>query len=1083
MGLWQDMLEDKINWLLLDWGSGVVLTVVGYGTGGFAEMKAQLDDSSLVLGGFRVMAVYVKDGVRTVKPHTVGFLFMGLETKSLQRDRFLAKRSKSMSIMSGVSATLELVNTSIHSFTMKQVAIELISCCGNEKPTQYEFGDGGIFFVNGDPNQSAIPSAVTVSSPFNRMISVFDTGDLYSDLTFVIPNIDKSLQLHRMYLGRASMTIEALFKGQESPFCEYNQQTQRLEWKHKGCTDATYRDVLVKMLRFCYGEDQVFKPNECAIAMVLILQFQLQHNGGITINEKIKSVLKEFMVNTARNDVETGAEMLYQCAVVYEECKSNEAGRLDEALAKIVLSQFNMRNHSEIVIDRCLMQLPPTYLDIAQFSSGPENEFHVRLRFIKYHDHSLSGDEKRMILEHCDQKSLHFDELIILYDLGMIQSDALMKQTELEREKNQHLLSEATSSKRIEFLTELDEANKKHQTELEETKEKYQSELEEAMKKYQSELEETKKKHQSEIDEANKKLEEAEKKHQSELAEMEGKILSLMERIGDLEAFQKSSEDQETDDDSETSANEGELFESAEESDMVTMSEKQMDGIHGLIRRNNNTGKIKDAIGKLEDVNVKEEGSDQTPLHVAAQTGNVEVCRCLLDKGADLHAKDDKKNLPIHIAAFYGNAEVVDLFASLDPSLVREKNVNGNTPMHCLMNGRPSSSDQRANVFKVLQDHGADVNETNDKDDTVLQLALMNDVLDGSSEMAKGLIDSYLSQSGGDSHRNKRGESVVYIAAYRGNTKVVRQLCKNPQDVSSGTKDGWQPLHGAASQGHAECCEVLFELGANVNAAANDGNTPALVASLEGRTDVLRTLMKDGADLKQANKDGWQPIHAACVKGHVEAVRFLVEEAKVDVNVQCQGSGNHTPMMMCILSQFFKPEILEILLKRGGADWSIKSTNGWNCLHACAQKDNYIAARILADYPYHRRYLDYNVVTPKGKTALALCQNFNAEKTAEVICERTGSKMPAFFKKRQVEVKMMSRPRTAPSPETDGQTDTPRFGLSPAKLLPKQPTTPTLPTRLQYNGGQSMFVTRSSSRRSRSPPLWRKDSGDSSELK
>jgi len=60
----------------------------------------------------------------------------------------------------------------------------------------------------------------------------------------------------------------------------------------------------------------------------------------------------------------------------------------------------------------------------------------------------------------------------------------------------------------------------------------------------------------------------------------------------------------------------------------------------------------------------------QTPLHLAASAGQLEVCRLLLDLGANIDATDDQGQKPIHIAAQNNFPEVVLLFLKQHPQLV-----------------------------------------------------------------------------------------------------------------------------------------------------------------------------------------------------------------------------------------------------------------------------------------------------------------------------------------------------------------------------------------------------------------------------
>jgi ankyrin repeat protein len=54
----------------------------------------------------------------------------------------------------------------------------------------------------------------------------------------------------------------------------------------------------------------------------------------------------------------------------------------------------------------------------------------------------------------------------------------------------------------------------------------------------------------------------------------------------------------------------------------------------------------------------------QTPLHVAANHGCVEVIRRLVEAGADATARDNMKATPLHLAARAGHAEAVRALAA-----------------------------------------------------------------------------------------------------------------------------------------------------------------------------------------------------------------------------------------------------------------------------------------------------------------------------------------------------------------------------------------------------------------------------------
>lgn len=68
-----------------------------------------------------------------------------------------------------------------------------------------------------------------------------------------------------------------------------------------------------------------------------------------------------------------------------------------------------------------------------------------------------------------------------------------------------------------------------------------------------------------------------------------------------------------------------------------------------------------------------------TPLHVAAMLGRSDEAKWLLEHGADPEVKDDYGDMPIHTAAIFGNGQIIGLFVSqgMSPDI---PNGEGQTP-------------------------------------------------------------------------------------------------------------------------------------------------------------------------------------------------------------------------------------------------------------------------------------------------------------------------------------------------------------------------------------------------------------------
>ena len=64
-------------------------------------------------------------------------------------------------------------------------------------------------------------------------------------------------------------------------------------------------------------------------------------------------------------------------------------------------------------------------------------------------------------------------------------------------------------------------------------------------------------------------------------------------------------------------------------------------------------------VARGADVNATD-NDGETPLHMAAETGQRDVAEWLLGHKADINARDGDRRTPLHIAAMKGKKNVVD---------------------------------------------------------------------------------------------------------------------------------------------------------------------------------------------------------------------------------------------------------------------------------------------------------------------------------------------------------------------------------------------------------------------------------------
>jgi ankyrin repeat protein len=255
--------------------------------------------------------------------------------------------------------------------------------------------------------------------------------------------------------------------------------------------------------------------------------------------------------------------------------------------------------------------------------------------------------------------------------------------------------------------------------------------------------------------------------------------------------------------------------------------------------------------------------NQKTPLHLALESGHIDIARYLIEKGADINLKDKDKAAPLHNAAYLGNLEIVDLLLNKGAAALNEGNFRGQTPLHfACERGYPE-------VVSRLLDAGADIEAR----DVIGRTPLMTTAMSRNMEVVKILI-----KTGADINATLRRGPATYstlsVVAMYGFTDLVDLLIDKSAAVS---KDTLETTLGLAMQGgHPRLFEYVRENGLDL--APLKGKDPGLVfpAAAGGSPEIMKTLLDHGFALDQKDKDGWTPLHVAAVEGNVKMLEFLI---------------------------------------------------------------------------------------------------------------------------------------------------------------------------------------------------------------
>ncbi|XP_078384426.1 oxysterol-binding protein-related protein 1-like [Oculina patagonica] len=233
-----------------------------------------------------------------------------------------------------------------------------------------------------------------------------------------------------------------------------------------------------------------------------------------------------------------------------------------------------------------------------------------------------------------------------------------------------------------------------------------------------------------------------------------------------------------------------------------------------------------------------------TPLHLAAYFGHMNVVKALLEKGADVNARNGMGDTPLHRAAFTGRADVVTLLIQYNADVT-------------IINGEGRKPSQVTNSTEVKQLIKAA--------ERSLQLKL---------------------------------EDRLLTAAREGDTSELKKLINgtHPPNINCQDMVGNTPLHCAAYRGHKVIAVTLLQHGADTTIKNNSGQIALDLAynkKMKQLLDVqpLQKLHKvvsrhEGALLKRSRFFGWKKFWVVLERG---VLSYFNKRADAAASVKRQG--------------------------------------------------------------------------------------------------------------------------------------------------------------------------------------------------
>lgn len=328
--------------------------------------------------------------------------------------------------------------------------------------------------------------------------------------------------------------------------------------------------------------------------------------------------------------------------------------------------------------------------------------------------------------------------------------------------------------------------------------------------------------------------------------------------------------------------------------------------------------------------------AERPPLIDAARHRDTAAMRALIEKGANVNAKEADGATALHWASYHDDADGAALLIRAGAN-VNAANDLGATPLWlaCINGSVP--------LVRALLQAGANPNLALIRGETALMVA---------SRTGNPQVVELLLQKGADVNaKATRSQTALMWAVAQKHPDVTRILLAHGADVRA-RSDAWNyvmavPPHGvpeynraiphgsdtalmfAARVGDVTSARLLLDAGANVNDADAWGVSALVLAAHSGYRNVVELLLDRGADVNSAAA-GFTALHEAIMRRDEQLVRTLLAH-KVDVNVRLQAwtperrsseDFNFAPSLVgatpfWLAARFDEPGIMRALVEHG----------------------------------------------------------------------------------------------------------------------------------------------------------------------
>ncbi|XP_041474154.1 transient receptor potential cation channel subfamily A member 1-like [Lytechinus variegatus] len=361
-----------------------------------------------------------------------------------------------------------------------------------------------------------------------------------------------------------------------------------------------------------------------------------------------------------------------------------------------------------------------------------------------------------------------------------------------------------------------------------------------------------------------------------------------------------------------------------------------------------------------------------TPLMGAASVGNADTARTLIEMASKCGIKvvdylrdhDNEENSVLHIAVRSRNLELVEILLQ-NGANVNDQKSNGACPLH---EAAVTGADD---IARALLRYGASIMMEDDEGMTSLHRAAMHDRC--------GMISLLIKEGAEIEHRDDYGFTPLICAAWKGHKGAAAKLFSYGANIEAMDEKMRTCLHWAAENDRPDIIELLMDHGGEqiVNHLDKNDHTALYYAAEVGDLEILKLLVKYGAKLDVRDATGKTALHVAAKMGRQSfseellrlCPRLLTEEdLQSQTPLHLASSNRHHYLVQCLL--------------RAGADVSNRDGDYKTSLMLAASNNDVETMVVLIE-----NHADVNAVDSDKNTALHMCCLSNATDAAKLLLE------------------------------------------------------------------------------------------------